>query len=92
MGDMAEGFRAMTRERKERHRRWMAENSIKIGEAFADGRLPGWMSSNQECLMFRQTGWPKADFYPSTGRWRSEGKTYRGHAEAFIAWMNKRKR
>ena len=40
-------------------------------------------------ILFRFKDKPKADFFPSTGRWRSQNQTYRGGAEAFLEWHNK---
>lgn len=40
-------------------------------------------------VLFRFTHKPKADFFPSTGRWRSQNRTYRGGAAKFLNWYNK---
>lgn len=40
-----------------------------------------------EALLFRDFMKVKAaDFFPSSGRWTSGGKTYSGGAEKFLAW------
>jgi hypothetical protein len=80
MGDMAEAGKAMTQMRKDRHNVWHEAN-LKIIEASG---IPYESANKGEALLFR--GLNKADFYPSTGRWRSQNKTYRGGAKAFLKW------
>lgn len=81
MSDMAEDFRALTEARKIRHQEWNCHNRKIIDEsgiAFVD---------KGETLLFRNI--IKADFYPSTGRWRSNNKTYSGGAQKFLDWLKK---
>ena len=82
MGDMGDDFRAMRDHRKERHARWHRLNRAAID---ASG-IP--YTDRDETLLFRLDG-VSADFYPSTGRWREPGNqyTYRGGAQAFLAWL-----
>jgi len=85
MGDMAEVFNDMQSAKKARHKAWHEKNRDTIKES----GLP--YKDRGEALLFRETGKPKVDFYPSTGRWRtaSEGRTFRGGAEAFLKWYAK---
>lgn len=80
MGDMGEIFNAMKADKKERHARWHTENRAAID---ASG-IP--YDDKGEALLFRFST-VKADFYPSTGRWRSNNKTMRGGAQAFLKWL-----
>jgi hypothetical protein len=85
MGDQAEYGAAMQQARKDRHQEWYRLNMEVLN---ASGLMFG--SANRgEALLFRDYGKPKADFYPSTGRWRSGNKTYSGGAKAFLAWWKK---
>lgn len=83
MGDMGDVFNAMKAEKKERHARWHTENRALIE---ASG-IP--YDDRGEALLFRFST-VKADFYPSTGRWRSDNKTYRGGGKSFLNWLQKR--
>lgn len=44
--------------------------------------------NNGESFLFRDVSRriTSADFFPSSGRWTSGGKTYSGGAEKFLAW------
>jgi hypothetical protein len=88
MGDMGDYWRDhrdhARKERQQRHRDWHRENRAAIdasGIAYAD---------RGETLLFR-IGAVRADFYPSTGRWRVPGgkRTFSGGAQKFIAWLRK---
>lgn len=83
MGDMTEGFREMTRERKERHAKWHERNRAIIEAANLRYTDKG------EALLFREKNKPKSDFYPSTGRWKVGNQVYRGGAIAFLEWYRK---
>lgn len=87
MGDMGEIFNAMKAETKERHAKWHKENRAVID---ASG-VP--YQDRKEALLFRrktEKNLPlSADFFPSTGRWRSKNKTFRGGAKAFLNWWGK---
>jgi len=81
MGDMRDDFLALTQARKERHAAWFEKNKeeiIKSSLTFVD---------KGTVLLFRNN--IKADFYPHTGRWRSNNKTYSGGAKTFINWFLK---
>ena len=78
-----EVFDAMRELRKERHREWKRTNM----QALRKHGLFGRITNNGECIVFSRP--IRADFYPSTGRWRSGGKTYSGGAEKFSAWYAK---
>lgn len=81
MSDMGEDFKFLNQLKKERHANWHKENRRKIDAA----GIP--YTDRGETLLFRAG--TSADFYPSTGRWRSGGRTYRGGAPAFLAWLKK---
>ncbi len=85
MGDMGDDFRAMREHRKQQHADWHRENRALID---ASG-IP--YTDRDEALLFRLDG-VRADFYPSTGRWRVPGgkRTFSGGAQKFIAWLRKR--
>ena len=86
MGDMAEGFRAMTADRQARHAKWKEQNT----EVIANSGIP--YEVRPESLLFRERGMRKVDFFPSTGRWIAHQTTskkrqvFRGGAKAFLAW------
>ena len=83
MGDMGDVFREMTAIKKERHAKWHEDNRAVIvasGVPFQD---------RGEALLFR--GKIKADFYPSTGRWRANNKNHSGGATKFLNWWSTRK-
>lgn len=84
MGDMGDDFRAMRDAKKERHAGWHAANRRLI-----DASRISYIDRD-EALLFRVCG-VRADFYPSTGRWRDvdDGEAYRGGAQAFLAWLQK---
>lgn len=86
---MRELFNEMTQERKERHRQWKEENLTKLG---ATRGLLFRVVNDGECCLFRESGKPRVDFYPSTGRWRIPGSNrppFKGGATAFIHWYEK---
>ncbi len=86
MGDMKEEFQALNQLKKERHEGWYTKNV----EIIKQSGIPfKWTSDT--CMIFRNIHKPKADFYPHTGRWRSQNKTYSGGAKAFIVWYKKQK-
>lgn len=87
MGDMGEIFRGMTEAKKQRHADWNVANTT----AIQNYGLPHKSVNDGEALLFREPSMPKADFYPSTGRWRVAGmtRTFSGGAVAFIAWYEK---
>ena len=84
--DTAECGRIMTQMRKDRHAEWHKENMDALRAS--EFRQAFTVTNGGECILFRQN--VSADFYPSTGRWRSKNKTYRGGAKAFIAWLKSR--
>lgn len=86
MGDMKDVFNDMQKAKKERHKEWRSANVARIQES---GLAWRWASRQQVCILFREPGKPKVDFYPYTGRWRSDGKTYRGGAASFLSWYAK---
>lgn len=46
----------------------------------------GTLKNHGTALLLREPDKPKVDYYPSTGRWRSQGVTYEGGLERFEAW------
>ena len=87
MGDMGDDFAAMRAHTKAKHQDWKRKNMEILN---ASGAI-FTVTNSGETLLFRMTGFPKADFYPSTGRWRVAGKTqtFRGGAESFLSWYRK---
>jgi len=90
MGDMKEDFELLKAWKRERHAQWKEDNTRFLFENM-DRRFR--VTNNGETVIFREAGYPKVDFYPSTGRWRIPGekKTYSGGAESFVKWYEKRK-
>ncbi len=87
MGDMAEVFREMQQDKKERHERWWSVNMKIIGAT-----AYGYRTENAgQTILFRENNKPKVDFYPHTGRWRIAGnpRTFSGGAKKFIEWYTK---
>lgn len=82
MSDVIEGYRAL-REVKREEKEARAAVNVKTLEAYG---LIFEVRNAGDVLLFREPGKPKADFYPSTGRWRSGGKTYSGGAHSFRKW------
>lgn len=85
MGEQAEYGSAMQQARKDRHREWREMNMQFLqaaGATFVERNFG-------EMLMFRADGKPAADFFPSTGRWRSGGRTFSGGARRFLEWLEK---
>lgn len=72
-------------DRQQRHARWKEENLRILRES----GLP--FTERPEACLFRSATGPRADFYPSTGRWRVPGgkRTFRGGARAFLAWCGR---
>ena len=73
---------------QEKHRRWKEENIVylkSVGAVFTT-------NNNGTTLLFRENGKPRADFYPSTGRWRvsTSNNTFRGGAKRFWEWYHKK--
>lgn len=87
MGDMADDFAAMRAHTKAKHQDWKRKNMETLN---ASGAI-FTVTNHGETLLFRMSGYPKVDFYPSTGRWRVAGvsKTFRGGAEAFLVWYQR---
>lgn len=77
---MNDDYKVLNELKKERHLKWHKENRAVIE---ASG-IP--YTDRPEALLFREWHRPQADFYPSTGRWRSDGKTYSGGAAKFLNW------
>jgi hypothetical protein len=89
MGDMGEDFRAMQAGKQARHAEWKQMNMAVLSDSGAIFTV----TNSGETLLFRMTGYPRVDFYPSTGRWRVAGvkKTFRGGAQSFLNWYAKQK-
>jgi len=84
--DLAKDFKLMNELRKKRHNDWYHKNLQIIQASDLE-----YEATSDTCLIFRMKGYPKADFYPHTGRWRSNNKTYNGGATAFIKWLRNNK-
>lgn len=91
MGDMADDFAAMKAHRQQQHAHWKQKNMEILNASGAIFTVTNY----GETLLFRMTGYPKVDFYPSTGRWRivgdKNGRPLRGGAEAFLSWYERQK-
>ncbi|MFA5424796.1 MAG: hypothetical protein WC374_13160 [Phycisphaerae bacterium] len=83
MGDMNDDFKFLDDMKKERHTQWHAEN-LRI---IAESKIP--CTAKSEVVLFRESGKPKVDFYPSTGRWKVGNQIYSGGAQSFLNWYNK---
>jgi hypothetical protein len=82
MSDTIDDFKAMKKLKKELNRSNKVEN---IKQIVASG-IPFAEANEGECLLFRKKEKPKVDFFPSTGRWRHNGRNYSGGAAAFLKW------
>jgi len=90
MGDQIEYFRAARDHYRSEHANNKAINLALIQQSGLKFRV----TNNGECLVFREHGKPKVDFYPSSGRWRDVGtskRNYRGGAGAFLTWYANQK-
>ena len=87
MGDMGDDFGAMQAAKQKRHADWKRRNM----EILSASGAVFTVTNNGETLLFRMTGFPRADFYPSTGRWRVAGltRTFSGGAQSFLNWYRK---
>jgi len=88
MGDMGDDFAAMRAHTQAKHAEWKEKNM----RILSDSGAIFTVTNNGETLLFRMTGYPKVDFYPSTGRWRIVGgvrKAFSGGATAFLTWYKK---
>jgi len=85
--DIAEMGRFLTQRRKERHADWHAKNMAILKGSGLQYRV----TNGGETVLFRSGGLC-VDFYPSTGRWREprENRTYRGGAQAFLRWVERK--
>lgn len=88
--EIIENWKLLKEEEQKRHAQSKNDNT-----AFLITAMPAHfeMRNNGETLIFREKGYPKVDFYPSTGRWRIPGKrkTYGVGAEFFMNWYEKQK-
>ena len=82
MGELAETFNAMQETKKRQH---------KVNKEFnynllSKSDIP-FHSPSSECLCIR-TEVVRADFYPSSGKWKdcADSKIYFGGAKSFIGW------
>jgi hypothetical protein len=84
MGDMGDDFAAMKAHTQAKHAEWKRKNMAVLSDSGAVFTV----TNGGETLLFRQTGYPRVDFYPSTGRWRVADvkETYRGGAKRFLEW------
>lgn len=86
MGDMGEGWKDIKADRQEKHVDWKRKNTAELNRQNIPFRI-----ASDECYLIR-TKKTKADFYPSTGRWRNHetGKMMRGGAIVFCTWFLRR--
>ena len=85
MGDMADGFDAISEERKNRHQSAKEKNTEILNASTIHF---DWV--NSETAIIREPLKPKVDFYPSTGRWKVGAKMYSGGAKSFLKWYAKK--
>ena len=88
MGDMGDDFAAMKAHRQQQHADWKQKNM----EILSASGAVFTVTNSGETLLFRMSGYPKVDFYPSTGRWRIVGansRTLKGGATSFLNWYRK---
>ena len=73
---------------QEQHAEWKIANTKIIDQS----GLP--YTATDETMLFRNPGFAKADFYPSTGRWKAlkeDNRIYDGGAEKFLKWYRRNK-
>jgi len=72
----------------DKHSAWKIANTKIISES----GIP-YKTATDETMLFRNQGYPVADFYPYTGRWKAleeKNKTYSGGAERFLKWYRRK--
>jgi len=60
-------------------------------EILRESGIPFTIVNKGICVIFREEGKPKVDFFLSTGRWRvvaGETELYEGGAEGFLEWYS----
>lgn len=90
MGDMVELYRER-HEYKKLEKESLRKRNFKI--------INEWIDKNKleninieyraHSILFRCPDKPKADFFPTTNKWRSKNKTFYGDANKFLAWYDK---
>jgi hypothetical protein len=86
MGDVGDDFRAF-KEHKKSVRQSRFEKNMKFFEEHMKGRYEYKVGAS--VILLRETGKPKIDFYPHTGRWKCRGKMFGGID--FLSWYEKKK-
>ena len=82
---MKETFEIMKQMKKEKHSENYTEN-VRIIEESGIAHI-----KKETAILFRNDGYPKADFYPHTGRWKYGYSMCRGGASMFLKWYEYRK-
>ncbi len=81
------------RDLKEIQKEQKAERNLRnreiIGEWVKTNSTAKCITQKENVILFRFPLWPFADFYPSTNKWRADGKTYHGNANKFFKWLTK---
>ena len=82
--DITEMWKDIKKDRQVKHQQWNKDNLRIIEESCIICKIV-----SEECICFRLK--KKADFYPSTGRWKDlkTGKMKSGGAIRFLEWYNK---
>ena len=91
MGDMGDDFAAMKAHRQQQHADWKKANLEILSASGAIFTVTNY----GETLLFRMSGYPRADFYPGTGRWRvvgSNSKAMSGGVERFLDWYRRQQK
>lgn len=74
-------------------RQLIYDNNVDVMDIL--GPLYSWSSTDKTCMLIRERGEIKVDFYPHTGKWKftinHAQKIYTGHAGLFIRWYDERR-
>ena len=79
MNEITEMYKEIKKDKQDRNANWKIQNTKILDESGIEYR-----KASDECYLFR--GSLKVDFYPSTGRWKYNGKMFSGGARKFIVW------
>lgn len=87
MGDMGDMYRDFDEIKKERKAKRENKNMQIIRDWIEEDKKRSLFIVNKpHSILFRFPDKPKADFYPTTNKWRSRNKTYYGDAKQFLKW------
>ena len=90
MGEMGEIYKDLKETYKTRKAAKQRINFIALREWLEkDEELQNFVEYREHSVLFRFPGKPKADFFPTTNKWRSKNKTFYGGAKSFLNWYEK---